>query len=500
MTDPSKQLESIPREQYEELYKKFLSVCVENERMKEELKSIKRMLFGQKRERFIPTDSQQLSIFSPQEVAVENAEPQVEQVSYERARPKKKGQAVRMELPASLPRKEEIIEPEDLPQGAHRIGEEITEVLEIESAKVFVRKIIRPKYALPADQGVVIAPLPDDLPLPRSNAAASALAHVAVAKFVDHIPFYRINKQLKRSKLFLAESTLHGWFKQSCELLAPLYEVLRKQVTSWTYLQMDESPLKVLDKDKPEAAHQGYMWVANAPELRLVLFEYAPSRAGKVAEGLLKGFKGTLQTDGYGGYDRFQAKQDLLLVACMAHIRRKFDQALDNDRQRASYALKQIGLLYQLEERAREELMTADQRLILRQKEAEPVFTELHQWLDAQYDLLTPKSSIAKAVSYALQMFPRMSHYLRDGRIEIDNNLIENKIRPLALGRKNYLFAGNHEAAQRNAIMYSLLGSCIQNNQEPYHWLTNTLKNINSTKVSQLHTLLPNYNPESHKM
>lgn len=264
MTDPSKQLESIPREQYEELYEKFLSVCVENERMKEELKSIKRMLFGQKRERFIPTDSQQLSIFSPQEVAVENAEPQVEQVSYERAKPKKKGQAVRMELPASLPRKEEIIEPEDLPQGAHRIGEEITEVLEIESAKVFVRKIIRPKYALPADQGVVIAPLPDDLPLPRSNAAASALAHVAVAKFVDHIPFYRINKQLKRSKLFLAESTLHGWFKQSCELLAPLYEVLRKQVTSWTYLQMDESPLKVLDKDKPGAAHQGYMWVANA--------------------------------------------------------------------------------------------------------------------------------------------------------------------------------------------------------------------------------------------
>ena len=231
-----------------------------------------------------------------------------------------------------------------------------------------------------------------------------------------------------------------------------------------------------------------------------MLFEYAPSRAAKVAEGILEDFQGTLQTDGYSAYDRFEQQEGLLLVACMAHIRRKFDQALDNDRQRASHVLKQIGLLYQIEERAREEHMTAEQRQALRQKEALPIFTDLHQWLDKQYDLLTPKSSIAKAVSYALQMFPRMAHYLQDGRIEIDNNLIENKIRPLALGRKNYLFAGNHEAAQRNAIMYSLLGSCLVNNHDPYVWLTNTLLKINSTKASELYTLLTNYNPESHKV
>jgi transposase len=496
MVDASQDNVTISRKQYQEL----LQTRVEFERLKEELANLKRMLYGQKRERFIPTDSQQLSIFSPQEAVVENVEPQVEQVSYERNKPKKKGKAVRMELPANLPRKEEIIEPEDLPQEARKIGQEITEVLEIEPAKVSVRRIIRPKYALPLDQGIVIAPLPDDLPLPRSNASASALAHISVAKFVDHLPWHRINKQLKRSNLFLPESTLQGWFKQSCELLLVLYELLRKQLLSSTYLQMDESPLKVLDKDKPGATHQGYMWVANAPELRLVLFEYAPSRAAKVAEGILEDFQGTLQTDGYSAYDRFEQQEGLLLVACMAHIRRKFDQALDNDRQRASHVLKQIGLLYQIEERAREEHMTAEQRQALRQKEALPIFTDLHQWLDKQYDLLTPKSSIAKAVSYALQMFPRMGHYLQDGRIEIDNNLIENKIRPLALGRKNYLFAGNHEAAQRNAIMYSLLGSCLVNNHDPYVWLTNTLLKINSTKASELYTLLPNYNPESHKV
>jgi transposase len=498
MVDPSKQTVSIPHEQYEELHKKFLSVCVENERLREELATIKRMLFGQKRERFIPNDDQQLSIFAPQQETLVEPEPQKQIV--ERNKPKKKGKAVRMELPSSLPRKEEVIEPADLPQQARKIGQEVTEVLEIEPAKVSVRRIVRPKYALPFDQGVVIAPLPDDLPLPRANAAASTLAHISVAKFVDHLPWYRINKQLKRSKLFLAESTLQGWFKQSCELLTPLYEALRKQVSTCSYLQMDESPIKVLDKDKPGATHQGYMWVVYAPELRLVLFEYAPSRAGKVAAGLLEGFKGTLQTDGYSGYDRFEQQQDLLLVACMAHIRRKFDQALDNDRQRASHVLKQIGLLYQIEQRARQEHMTAEQRQALRDKEAAPIFTDLHQWLDKQYDLLTPKSSIAKAVSYALQMFPRMENYLKDGQIEIDNNPIENTIRPLALGRKNYLFAGNHQAAQRNALMYSLMGSCLQNNADPYHWLTNTLQKINNTKVNELNKLLPNNTLESHKV
>lgn len=469
-----------------EKYDKLLS---ENEYLKQQLNELKRLIFGSKSERFIPRDEAQLDLFDNPEEAV--PEKQVEEITYKREKTaKEKKQAVRAKLPSHLPRVEEIVEPEIVEEGSKKIGEEITEILEYNPAKIFVRKIVRPKYAKPQNDGVVIAELPS-LPIPKGNAGASMLAHLSVSKFVDHLPFYRQIQIFKRQNLILSDSTLNGWFNATSDLLSPLYDVLKKQVLQSDYIQADESPIGVQDSHKKGSLHTGYQWVYRAPVERLVLFKYHPSRERKAPEQMLKYFFGTLQTDGYQVYKNMKTKGNIKQLACMAHARRYFEKALDNDKTRAEYMLRQMQKLYEIERNSRERSIDFETRKRYRQLYAKPILEEIKVWLNENISHVLPKSAIGKAIAYTLKLWTQLEQYIDDGKFEIDNNLIENAIRPLALGRKNYLFAGSHKAAQRIAMFYSFFATCKINDVEPLAWLTDVLNRISEHKANKLYELLP---------
>lgn len=461
--------------------------------LKQELAQLKRMIFGSKSERFIQGDPGQLSL----DLGIEQQEApeaETEELTYTRKKSKaeKKESPVRLPLPSHLHREEHIIEPNEDITGAKKIGEVITEILEYTPGKFYVEKFIRLKYALPEDKGIVIGELPS-FPIPKGNAGSGLLSHITISKFVDHLPFFRQVKQFKRANITIAESTISGWFSATCRLLEPLYEKLIEKTEQSSYLMADETPIPVLTKDKPGATHKGYHWVYYSPLEKLVCFNYRKGRGREGPEKFLQSFQGALQTDGYTAYNQFKNRQGITLLACMAHARRKFEQALDNDPERAEYVMKKIQELYSIERNAREQDLSFDERKKLRQKESLPILSELENWMRNQLSEVLPKSSIGKAITYTLKLWKRLTRYTEDGRWEIDNNPVENSIRPVAIGRKNYLFAGSHEGAKRAAMMYSFLGTCKINDVEPFSWLKDVLTRIPDHSIQRLDELLPGY-------
>jgi len=456
-----------------------------------EIAELRRLIFGAKSERFIAPISNQPTLFELSEA--EKTEKSKEEITYTRNKPEPKNHPLRLELPAHLPRKTEVIEPETLPEGAKKIGENITEVLDYTPANVFVRRIVRPKYIVSQDDeqtSILTAALPS-LPIPKGNAGAGLLAHILVSKFVDHLPFYRQVQIFKRQQLTIPESTIGGWFHASCRLLEPLYGVLKTKLVASDYLEADETPIPVQTQDKPGATHKGYHWVYFDPGNKLVLFDYQKTRGREGPEDLLKNFSGYLQTDGYTAYNNLKKGANITQLACMAHARRKFEHAQDNDPALATEALLMFGRLYKVERDAREKKLSHEEIRVLRQEKSAPILLEMETWLNEKQNKVLPKSAIGQAIAYTLTLWPRLVRYIDQGRFYIDNNLIENSIRPVALGRKNYMFAGSHDAAQQAAILYSLLATCKINNVEPFEWLSNTLSVISDHPANQLHKLLP---------
>ena len=472
-------------------YLEFLDFKAQVSVLKYELAELKRMIFGVKSERFIAPVPNQPTLFELPEAEV--IEKPKEEITYTRNKSKVKNHPLRLELPAHLPRKREVIEPEELPEGAKKIGETITEVLEYTPSNIFVRQIIRPKYVVSQDDEktqIVTAALPS-LPIPKGNAGASLLAHILISKFVDHLPFYRQAQIFKRQQLTISESTIGGWFNASCRLLEPLYETLKNKMLSTDYLMADETPIPVQTRDKPGATHKGYHWVYYDPGNKLVLFDYQKTRGREGPDELLKNFVGFLQTDAYTAYNNLRNRANIIQMACMAHARRKFEHALNNDPALATEALVMFGKLYEIERDAREQNLSHDDIKALRQEKSLPVLLQMEAWLKEKMNLVLPKSAIGQAIAYTLALWPRLTRYIEQGRFNIDNNLTENSIRPVALGRKNYMFAGSHAAAQHAAIVYSLLATCKINNVEPFEWLSKTLSQISDHPVNQLHKLLP---------
>ena len=475
-----------------EEYNRFLSLQDEVNYLTHQLAELKKLIFGSKRERFISSvDPGQTTLFDlPEAEPVEETQ---EEITYIRKKSEGKKQPLRTELPAHLPRKEEVIEPENVPEGAKKIGEAISEVLDYQEAKLIVRRIIRPKYLIESTDEqtkIVIANLPS-LPIPKGNADAGLLAYILISKFVDHLPFYRLVQILKRQGITIAESTINGWFSATCRLIEPLYEVLKNMVLMADYLMADETPLPVQTKDKPGTTHKGYDWVYYAPVEGLVLFDYRKTRSREGPDEILKDFKGFLQTDGYEAYSHFEKEKNITLLSCMSHARRYFDKAKDNDPHRAAKALEMFQGLYEIERIAREWQLTPEQIKTVRQWMAVPELEKMEKWFREEIYNVPPKSAIGIAFAYSLRLWHRLIRYVDDGRFMIDNNLIENTIRPVALGRKNYLFAGSHDAAQNAAMIYSLLATCKMNNVEPFHWLKDVLTRISDHPANQLHKLLP---------
>ncbi|HHH52701.1 MAG TPA: IS66 family transposase, partial [Bacteroidetes bacterium] len=468
--------------------KEYDDLVAENAYIKQQLADLKRLIFGRKSEKISPIPGLPTLFDSDYQ---EEVPEETKEITYTKAIKKKKEKPVRKGLPSHLPRIEEIIEPEGITDAHKRIGEEITEILEYTPARMYVRRIIRPKYIDPQTEIISIGLLPS-MPIPKGIAGPTLLAHIMVSKFIDHLPLYRQLKIFKRIKVDISSSTIGGWFAKIGELITPLYKELEQCVLYNTdYLQVDESPIKVQDKDKKGSLHQGYMWVVREPVSGLVLFKYNKGRSKSVPELLFKNFTGTLQTDGYQVYKSFKTKGEITLLGCMAHARRYFEKARDNDYPRAKHALGLIQQLYLIERKAKEKTIDTETKYRYRQLYAVPILNTLKKWLKDNQMKVMPKSSIAKAINYALSIFDNLERYTEDGRYEIDNNMIENSIRPLALGRKNYLFAGNHVAAQSYAMMYSFFATCKINNVNPQEWLSDVLDRIQDHSINKLNELLP---------
>ena len=459
------------RPSYEELE-------TENLRLKFEIINLKKVIFGQRRERFIPAVSPEQMIFSEFD-ALEEVSVKTEQISYTRSKRKRNHTPhARQLLPAHLPRKEIVIEPEEDITGLKKIGEEVTEELEFKPGKFYVNRFIRPKYALPEDAGVIIGNLPTR-PIEKGIAGPGLLAHILIGKFVDHLPLYRQRKQFLRQKVDIPETTLYGWVKSCYTLLWPLYEAQKSQVLGSDYLMVDETPIKVLDPgNKPGTTHQGYYWVYYDPVHRQVFFDYRPSRSREGPNEILAGFSGYIQTDGYTGYEEISRKKDITPVGCMAHARRYFVEAENSDPERANWMLHHLQILYRMERHSRDSGFSHDQRFAQRISEAAIVMNVIKDWLDHESLKVLPKSAMGKAIGYMLNQWPRLERYITDGRLEIDNNPVENAIRPVALGRKNYLFAGSHSGAEQAALIYTMVSNAKLQNAEPFEYLRDVISRI----------------------
>jgi len=456
--------------------------------LESQLAMYKRMQFGQKRERF-ESDSAQLSL--PFEVPVEVIEEQQQEIhqkiEYVRKRANHKGRA---KLPEHLPVVEIEIHPEGDLSEMVCIGKEITEELECEPAKFYINRYIRYKYAAKNTESVKIGDLPERV-IDKGIPGSGLLAMILTGKYQDHLPLYRQKQIFARENIQIPSSTIEGWTKEALLKLEPLYDQLIFETKSTGYLQVDETPIKVLDSDKKGAAHQGYYWVYHAPLEGTVLFDYSPTRGDKAVFPMLENFKGCLQTDGYAVYEKYGRKEEVTHLACWAHARREFERALDNDTPRAQKALLMIQALYAVERQAREQNLSSKQVKDLRLEKSLPMINELGKWIYQEIKNTLPKSQIGKAMAYVYARWDALSAYLYDGNLQIDNNLVENAIRPVALGRKNYLFAGSHEAAQRAAMIYSFFAICKKHQVNPFQWLKFTLENIMTINHKKLSDLFP---------
>lgn len=476
---------------YEELLPKYEALFYE-------VAQLKKMIFGSRAERFLPASSENQLTLGLAVAAIATAA-ETEEVTVTKTLTKVASKPIvhpgRSPLPAHLRREETILEPAAIPQGSKKIGEEITEELEYEPGELYVKKYVRPKYVTPqslesANAEIIIAPMPVR-PVEKAIAGPGLLAQVVIDKYVDHLPLYRQMQRFERSGVRIAYSTLTDWVSATCHLIDPLYQALKSEVLRSRYLHADETPIKVLDNDKKGKTHRGYFWVYNNSPGKLVFFDYQEGRGESGPQGILKDYKGYLQTDGYQVYDAFDSRDGITLMHCMAHARRYFTEALNNDADRANFVLERIQLLYTIERTCKEMALTNDQRREVRQKEAVPVLDQLGKWMKAQYVEVLPKSPIGKALAYSIERWDKLSLYTTDGMLNIDNNPVENSIRPVAIGRKNYLFCGSHEAAKRTAMLYSLLGTCKMLGVNPFVWLKDILERLPSFPINNINELLP---------
>lgn len=372
------------------------------------------------------------------------------------------------------------------------IGVENTDTIAIRPAMMYVSRIVRHKSSLqtedPDRRTFVIAPLPETV-IPKGMASESLLADILINKYTYHLPFHRQIQKYKELGVVLSDATMNDWFVAVCSRLRPLYDRLRERIMSKDYIQVDESTLPVIDNEKHRAV-KGYMWAVRDAVGGSTYFHYdMGSRSGETARRLIGGYRGAVQTDGYEVYESFEGVPGKMMIGCWAHARRKFVEALDEDRRHASEALVYIGRLYDIEREMKEAGLEADAIRERRQKEAYPVIQAFERWMDSVSNSFAPKSRMGRAIVYTYTLLPRLGRYVLDGRYHIDNNGVENAIRPLALGRRNYLFCGNHDAAVRAAIVYSLFASCKAAKVDTRDWLEDVLRRLPTEK--DLDTLLP---------
>jgi transposase len=401
-------------------------------------------------------------------------------------------------LPENLPVLEEVIDPEPVkqqPEAWRCIGQEVSEQLDYEPARFLRRRTVRRKYVhrKQRDQAPVIADLPERL-LDRSLPAPGLLAHILVSKYCDHLPLYRQEQIfVRRHRVHLPRQTLARWVGLAAEWLKPIYEQIRTGVLGGGYVQVDETPIRYLEPGYGRA-RQGYLWTGNRPGGD-VFYHWDVSRGAACLQDIVpSGFDGTIQCDGYSAYPAFaNQRPNIRLAGCWAHARRKFYEALEFSPRPASWMVRQIQNLYRVEASLREQGAGPQLRQAVRASQSRPVVHRIERALIALKSSKKhlPQSVLGQAIDYALGQWKALEVYLEDGRIEIDNNLVENAIRPTALGKKNWLFIGEAAVGERGAIIYTVIESCRRRGLDPYAYLREVLSRLPTMTNRQVPEITP---------
>lgn len=413
----------------------------------------------------------------------------------------------RKPLPDSLPRFDVVHELDDTDcicehdgNTLNEIGEVISEQLDIIPAKIQVIRHIRKKYACDCGKCIKTAPMPNQ-PIPKSLAAPGLLAHITVSKYQDALPLYRQEQILQRIGVEIPRATLANWMIQSGNLIQPVINLLRDRLLSYDILHMDETTVQVLDEPNKKAQSKSYLWVQRGgpPDNPVILFDYDASRGQSVPLRLLDGFKGTIQTDGYAGYNAVVNQNNLTHLGCWAHARRKFTEAVKaqgkgkNKNKKTGKAQRGLGFiqkLYKIEKSLSG--LKAEDRFTARQQQSQPVLTKLKRWLDENIITVPPQSAVGKALHYLNNEWDKLIRYTKDGRYLMDNNLAENAIRPFVIGRKNWLFSQSVKGVKASANLYSLIETAKANGLEPYAYLRVLFAELpKAATVEEIERLLP---------
>ena len=458
---------------------------------------LRRKVFGKMSEKNLPLDPDQLLLFEQEHLTdeerarldkeVEAAEQQMTKTITVKVKPSRRDLDT-----TGLPTEVIDIYPDGTTDENGKLKDEYVEIgtdessrLEHIAAKTYIKKTVIHKVMLksdsnnktPEDRRIICARLPL-APVNRCMAGASVLADIIIGKFMYHLPFYRQIQQYKESGITISDSTMGGWYEAAVEKLKLLYDILRQHILQSEYIQIDESVLPVIDSEKHKA-RKGYEWCVRDAIRGAVMFYYdRGSRGGKVAREILGAYKGAVQCDGYDAYDQFEKNDNITVYGCWAHARRKFVDALNESNRLATEALCLIRKIYKVESDADKAGLNADERKEQRLKISYPTIRLFETWMKETYLKVLPNSKMGDAIEYTYSLLPRLSRHVNDGRINIDNNLIENAIRPLALGRKNYLFCGNDASAYRAAIVYSLISTCKAVDVDPRTWMEDVLRKI----------------------
>ena len=506
---------------YEELLSENQSMLAEVQELKQEQSALRhrimmleRLLFGSRKDRLKPnvTDVQPglfdgffKEAMEEKAAEIENTAKTIEKDAQKRRESARKtpSRPARYQY-CGLEERERTINPEGIDlSDCVIIGRDVTRTLHYENARVWVDVAIRPIYRKKSDKG---------LPNPRiyqaeateaviggNHVGADMLANIIIDKYRYHLPEYRQVKQYADMGVKLPASTVNDWVHAVAAKLDPVYEAQRQEVLQSGYLQIDEVPWNIIDR--PGKQRKGYAWqfYDSRPGSHGLYFLYLNgSRAGTIPRAELRDYKGSIQTDGYGVYDYFEQQENVTLLGCMAHVRRKFVEAQTSHPQLAEKAVHWISLLYTLEANLKAEGAAPERVEAERKAKALPIMDAMEEWMKAVSSQCTPSDPMGKALDYAYKLWPRLRRYADNGIYQIDNNAVERNQRPTVMGRKNYLFSKNDKGAVDNAILYTLLESCDIVGINPLDWLTYVLDNLHSnTPPEQIRQLLPYYYKKS---
>lgn len=474
-----------------------------------ELAELKRQLFGEKSEKLTPEEEAQLAeVAAELEEQAQREPPASEDVLEDPADsasdqgsaqdPPRRKRRRRHPLPEHLERQTVVLEPERLESCPHCggtpgcIGEEATEELEYVPAKVVVRRIVRRKYACRCGcGGVQVAPLPPRL-IPQSRLGLALAVYLLLARFDDHIAYYTLERIFReRYGVELPRQQMVQWVEQIAFLLQPLVRLMFERMKQGGYLQVDETPVKVMDPELKGKCARGYLWFYAVPDGDVYL-DFQGTRGRDAPHAQLAGFAGTIQTDAYEVYDSLKkVLKDLVRIGCAAHSRRKFHRALKDGDRRAIWFIAQFRQLYRVERET--QALSVEERHQRRQQEAAPIWARLQERAQSLQPQLLPQSRLGKAVSYLINEYQALIGYLAAGHYRIDNNLVENSIRVPAVGRRRWLFIGHPDAGWRSAVIYSLIVSCRRRGINPQEYLTDVLRRLPAMNITQIAELLPAY-------